>query len=1839
MPADKTFRLRGATSAAAHLPVSEVAITSASSVIQGAARGGAVGELEMPADAVVRVVLANGFVLWSRADDLLRERGRQATARSGVDGAPVWEVSMGARPGMPTRGSARGRSGLDVKLMEVFGVDLKEKTARELAKTLEDRQLKAGVPGLYHCPLALAEAAAAGPWLTPVDEGAVMPADAGPILVFLHGTGSSCSGSFGKLWAPRNRAGEALRGKLLERYGERVFALEHRTLTESPIANALALARALPAGAEIHLVSHSRGGLVGELMCLGQRDSASDPLQAPLLRDLFAADRTVAEQLGLPALGPDSASERDKAYEDDRKALLELLAELDARKFNIRRFVRVACPARGTTLASGRLDRWLSVVDFLSGTGLFGECLDFLLAVVKQRTDPRVLPGIEAMMPGSALTRLLQHPDLSVSADLSVIAGDIEGETLGGQLKLLAVDWFYGADHDLVVNTGSMFGGLRRSPGQSRFLRDVGADVNHFNYFTNEKSVKWLLAGLTRADGSDGGFQPLSAAPREAPRWRDAVRRSRAATTPRPIAVVLPGTMGSVLKAAGDDVWLNYWRLLRGGLDRIGMGRPNIEATDLLDDFYGPLLEFLARSHRVEIFPYDWRMSVRDAALRLVQTLEPLVAAAERSQQPVHLVAHSMGGLVVRAMIADGAAGAALWRRITALPNSRFMMLGTPNAGSHEAVRWLVGENATELKLALLDFTRGTGGVIDIVRRFPGLVELLPFAPGERDFSDPELWRNLRQEISASWATVDAATLRDARQTWQRLLAAAPDPDHMVYVAGRQPATVTSYWVADADNLLAANRKRMIYQATARGDGTVTWASGQLPGVPMWFVDNTAHDALCSQRKAFPGYLDLLMTGKTRLLADHPPAGLRGEGAADESFVLPDQPFTDDLPDENAVNHMGFGGGMAVEALETTGAAPVLKVSVSHCDLAYSRHAVLVGHYLGDAIVSAEGALDRQLNGALSRRQQLGLYPTQLGTHSVFFHEKPDGKPGGAVVVGLGQVGELSPGLLAAGVSKALLDYALQVAQWPDDIRFGPSDKPRHAALSCLLVGSGAGGMPIAGSVEAILRAAVAAGNRLVEQELDHKVVIDEIEFIEVFEDVAIVAAEALSAALRDDVLAARVSWPDRAIRSGTGGRRRVRFDDQPDWWQRLEIIQEENQDALRFIFSTDRARAEETLVAGQLTLADSFIAQAVRSSTANAEVAKTLFEMLLPNRLKELAPQESNLVLLVDKVSARYPWELLEDRWSASGRPPAVAGGLVRQLKTPHFRPHPAHSVEARAFVVGNPDLSGWDIFPDLPGALEEAETVASLLRSGGFNVRDSLAETVDSILCGLHADAWRILHLAGHGEHEYPVRRPDGSTRLMSGMVIGKEVFLTPGDVEQMRWVPELVFINCCHLGQTLPGTPRPGRFNELAANLAIEFVNMGVKAVVAAGWAVDDSAASAFASVFYTEMLAGQPFGCAVRTAREAAMTRFPGVNTWGAYQCYGDPGYRLRGDGSAAVAHTPRPYFVPSELLADLDNHRATIRMKSAGNDEDVRAEMQARIGELLDRIPANLREAWLMRADVAAAVGTAWGETGAWANAVEWLERALLADEGDCPVRVVEQCANFQVRLAGEEWTRLRDSAPNEPQRAALVQRIEHAIMELDLICTRAPTSERLSLLGSACKRLAWVYSDEQPRREALLNMSNYYQKAGEMAAQAGRPPLPYSFTNAGMARVLAARIEDDSNGAWRPGLLERCTEMAEISRQMNETDPHIWNALGAADCELLRLVAAPPTREAMPGVAARIAGLYRDVLGRGASPRERASVLENLDFVIAMSDTTAKARRSAGEKTLREALGIIRSGL
>jgi hypothetical protein len=130
-----------------------------------------------------------------------------------------------------------------------------------------------------------------------------------------------------------------------------------------------------------------------------------------------------------------------------------------------------------------------------------------------------------------------------------------------------------------------------------------------------------------------------------------------------------------------------------------------------------------------------------------------------------------------------------------------------------------------------------------------------------------------------------------------------------------------------------------------------------------------------------------------------------------------------------------------------------------------------------------------------------------------------------------------------------------------------------------------------------------------------------------------------------------------------------------------------------------------------------------------------------------------------------------------------------------------------------------------------------------------------------------------------------------------ISENSVITPLVLRQLPWIPPLVFFNCGHAEPTdAPGGPVPPlarAFNHFAASVGSRLVRDGVRAAVVAGWAVDGSAAAAFADKFYRQMLAGQTFGEAVRLARRHIYTSpsFEGVNTWGAYQCYGDPAFQL------------------------------------------------------------------------------------------------------------------------------------------------------------------------------------------------------------------------------------------------------------------------------------------------------------------------------------------------------------
>ncbi|MBC7938463.1 MAG: CHAT domain-containing protein, partial [Chitinophagaceae bacterium] len=647
------------------------------------------------------------------------------------------------------------------------------------------------------------------------------------------------------------------------------------------------------------------------------------------------------------------------------------------------------------------------------------------------------------------------------------------------------------------------------------------------------------------------------------------------------------------------------------------------------------------------------------------------------------------------------------------------------------------------------------------------------------------------------------------------------------------------------------------------------------------------------------------------------------------------------------------------------------------------------------------------------------------------------------------------------------------------------------------------------------------------------------LEFVELQEDIAIGAARDLALIVDGRDVSDSLQWSPRSVIDGQGRRKRRHIAFDTSWDQRIEIVEDEDNNRLRFVATTDRARAEETLATGQLRLADDFIRQACASTTSDAEVAKTLFEMLLPVGMKESAPDQRGIVLLLDEASARLPWELLEDRWSRNGRPPAITGGIVRQFKTEVFRERPAQAAENTVLLVGNPDLDGSTTFPDLPGAREEAQLVGQLFKARGWDSLELIDQKALPIVSGLHSRAWRVLHMAGHGEHMHidtGPRRPDaGPRKPMSGMVIGNDVFLTPGDVEQMRYVPELVFINCCHLGKT--GARKDPDYNRLAANLGLQFIRMGVRAVICAGWAVDDAAALTFSRTFYSELFEGRSLRDAVRRAREETHGNHPGVNTWGAYHCYGDPGWRLLHQSSGRERSQQPPYVSPRELIADLDNLVESARVRKQRDDADAASLSEAMRGEieaLKLRVPGDERDpdrphSWLARADVAAGFGFAYGEGMLFTDAVLWLNRALSATEGDCPVRAVEQCANFRVRLAADEWSRMRAAGRQvtRQRHAELVEIITGTIQELDAINERAETAERLILLGGACKRLAWVQPDPAPRIEALLNMAQYYRRAFDLRDGDDA----FALTNWGIACLLLAPLDAQrAAGDWRSAL-------------------------------------------------------------------------------------------------------------
>lgn len=275
----------------------------------------------------------------------------------------------------------------------------------------------------------------------------------GRALLFIHGTASRIHKAFGLL--PHDFV-----SALVKRYVGRVFALDHPTLSVTPMENVRWLADTiarLPAShaLDIDVIAHSRGGLVGRVMCERPSDAALDPA-----------------------------------------------------RLKVRNLVMVATPNAGTPLADSKhlgtfIDTFTNLLEFLPDNPAT-DTLDVVLALLKQVAIGAMggLDGLKSMEPQGEFLRKLLNQSSVVTANYCAIAANYEpgpNTPLGRYARDFLTDLiFEGAENDLVVPTEgvSSENGATPFPIPSSLRLEAAEMIDHSGFWDKPVALdalnRWL---------------------------------------------------------------------------------------------------------------------------------------------------------------------------------------------------------------------------------------------------------------------------------------------------------------------------------------------------------------------------------------------------------------------------------------------------------------------------------------------------------------------------------------------------------------------------------------------------------------------------------------------------------------------------------------------------------------------------------------------------------------------------------------------------------------------------------------------------------------------------------------------------------------------------------------------------------------------------------------------------------------------------------------------------------------------------------------------------------------------------------------------------------------------------------------------------------------------------------------------------------------------------------------------------------------------------------------------------------------------------------------------------
>jgi pimeloyl-ACP methyl ester carboxylesterase len=563
--------------------------------------------------------------------------------------------------------------------------------------------------------------------------------------------------------------------------------------------------------------------------------------------------------------------------------------------------------------------------------------------------------------------------------------------------------------------------------------------------------------------------------------------------------LVLPGIMGSELDSVdssgdADRIWINFVNLILGRIGDFELtpdGEPakagvRIRTAGVHRDTYVPILMELDSRWHVRPFAFDWREDIDRSAARLEGEIKAFGEGG-----PVHLVCHSMGGLVARRFVHRFPdTWAAMDDPNGHARGGRLVMMGTPNRGSFAIPLVFTGGEKLIRGLATGDLHHSLAEILAIIATFPGMYQMLPSPTADLDGDD-----HARLYEHATWGSVPVPQpLLDRARAFFADLDQVHDPDRLVYVAGYDRRTPFGVKV-NAPGKLS-------FGETHDGDGRVPHVLGLLQGVRTFWVAED-HGALPKNGKVLDAVSDLLLKGETAALPAEKPATRAATrapraGGRDVEPVPPEaeailakaqatrgpngQP---DLTPEEQVRlenlltdqYLGTGDeeGEGVPAGEDGAAVAVSAARGKPIDIEVvwgdvtkiDADVYAVGHYQGVLPQNAELALDCAVSGismgdeaarsrlVITRNARRGVLRGALGDVTFFPWADTRHRGRQVAVAGMGYPGTFDSRALVRLVRELMLSLAVL---------------PHVRTVCTVLIGSGAGTLSTREAVRGLVR-------------------------------------------------------------------------------------------------------------------------------------------------------------------------------------------------------------------------------------------------------------------------------------------------------------------------------------------------------------------------------------------------------------------------------------------------------------------------------------------------------------------------------------------------------------------------------------------------------------------------------------------------------------------------------------------------------------------------------------------------------------------------------------------------